>query len=51
MDKKRIYIRPSMRVVMLNGHTLLLTASQGLATPPTKFVDDSTWEWDDQGAN
>ena len=51
MDKKRIYIRPSMRVVMLNGHTLLLTASQNLATPPTKFVDDSTWEWDDLGAN
>ena len=51
MDKKRIYIRPSMRVVMLNGHTLLLTASQDLATPPTKFVDDPRWDWDDLGGN
>ena len=40
-----------MRVVMLNGYTRLLTASQDSATPPTKFVDDSTWGWDDQGAN
>ena len=43
MDKKRIYIRPSMRVVMLNGHTLLLTASQDSGNPPNKFVDDSDW--------
>lgn len=51
MDKKRIYIKPSMRVIMLNGHTRLLTASQNLAAPPTNFVDDSDWEWDDHGGN
>lgn len=51
MEKKRTYLKPSMRVVMLNAHAHLLTGSDPFGNPPNKFVDDPNWEWDEGGGN
>lgn len=49
MEKKRTYTKPAVSVIQLSSSPLLLEGSQG-ETTQQRFVDDTGWEWDDNGA-
>lgn len=52
MKKKRTYIQPSMRVIVIKSSPLLLTGS-GFTAPKGRFIDteEPDYEWDEEGAN
>ena len=51
MNKKRTYIQPSMRVIVIKSSPLLLTGS-GFTAPKGRFIDteEPDYEWDEEGA-
>ena len=49
MEKKRTYTKPAVSVIQLSSSPLLLEGSP-VETTQQRFVDDTGWEWDDNGA-
>ena len=49
MEHKRAYTKPTARVIQLDSSPLLQQVSQEKTTKK-EFIDDTEWEWDDNGA-
>lgn len=49
MEKKTSYIKPAVRVIQLPSSNCLLVDSL-VINGNNRFVDDSEWLWDDDGA-